>query len=89
MDPPFRFAIRGQILSGNNMHLAAMPQRRRNPFAHESQAKMKSATRVVTGSSPQTSHAGGMETPSTCRDLCRGRAIFNSLDLNLPLNSFR
>ena len=54
-------------------------------FAHTLQAKMKSATRVVTGSSRQTSHARGMETAFTRRDLCRARAIFNSLDLNLPL----
>jgi len=37
-------------------------------FAHESQAKMKSVTRVVTGFSRQTSHASGMEA-LTRRDL--------------------
>jgi hypothetical protein len=46
-------------------------------FANTLQAKMKSATRVVTGSSRQTSHAGGMEAALTRRDLCRARAISN------------
>src|SRR6266849_2714773 len=52
-------------------------------FAHESQAKRKSATRVVTGSLRQTSHARGMETAFTRRDLRRASAISNSLDLLL------
>jgi len=50
-------------------------------FAHTLQAKMKSATRVVSGSSRQASHAGGMEVALTRRDLYRGRDISNSLDL--------
>src|SRR5260370_29186786 len=47
------------------------------------------AARVVTGSSWQTSHAGGMEAALIRRDLCRARDISNSLDLNLPLIPIR
>src|SRR5258708_19250927 len=47
------------------------------------------AARVVTGSSWQTSHAGGMEAALTRRDLCRARDISNSLNLNLPLSPIR
>jgi predicted AAA+ superfamily ATPase len=43
----------------------------------------------MTGSSRQTSHAGGMEAALTRRDLCRARAICNSLDLNHPLSTIR
>jgi hypothetical protein len=57
-------------------------------FAHESQTKIKSATRVVTGSSRQPSHATGTEAAAR-RDLCRARAIFISLGLNLPLSPIR
>ena len=35
-------------------------------------------------SSRQTSHASGKEAALDRRDLCRARAIFNSLDLNPP-----
>jgi hypothetical protein len=58
-------------------------------FAHTLQAKMKSATRFVTGSSRQTLHAGGTAAALTRRDLCRARDISNSLDLNLPLSPIR
>jgi hypothetical protein len=58
-------------------------------FARTSQAKMKSATRVVTGVSRQTSHASGMEAALTRRDLRRARDISNSLDPNLTLSPIR
>jgi hypothetical protein len=58
-------------------------------FADTLQGKMKSATRVVTGPSRQTSHAGGMEAALTRRDLCRARDISDSLDLNLPVSPIR
>jgi len=58
-------------------------------FAHESQAKMKSATRVVTGFLRQISHARGMEAPLIRRDLRCASAISDSLDGNLPLSPIR
>jgi len=50
---------------------------------------MKLTTSLVTFRSRQTSHAKGMETPFTRRDFWRASAISNSLDLNLPLSTFR